>query len=467
MTERRWLWVMIGVYAAVFGLMTGLRHYNFETQTWDLAAFVQSFWNASEGRGLVNNLEQVHNHLGLHFSPGLYLLMPAYAVFPSPYFLLFAQTLALALGAWPLFLLAKRIWPKGSWPLTLAGLYLLYPGLHWSNFYDFHEITLFVPLMLAALYFLDIRRWGWMIFFLMLAASMKEDAILAVMFVGLYLIIKKHWKIGLPIAVVSLVYFLIALKVFMPALGGGALRLDRYEHLGATPTEVVKNIATNPLLLGRTVLTSPKASYLFWTFLPVGFLPLASWPTLALLLPGIPENLLTNYHFQFSGMYHYDSVLIPAIFVGLIFGLKKVLSKWSNKEKIIRWTLISLALVSFLARSPLGLTSFPAHYFSDTPQKEAYRNLVRLTPPGVSVAANTNLVPHLSHRENVHALNSEPAPADFVIIDATDPFGFSDQAAFQAYVDSYLKTGRYKAQTFEDRYILIMKEGLSLVPETQ
>lgn len=463
MADRQWLWIMIGAYVVIFGLMTGLRHYNFDTQTWDLAAFAQSFWNASEGRGLVNNLEQVRNHLGLHFSPGLYLLVPGYVIFQSPYYLLLVQTLALALGAWPLFLLARRKL-EGRWPLLIAGMYLLYPALHWSNFYDFHEITFFVPLMLAALYFLEEKRWGWMTVFLALAASMKEDAILAVMFVGVYLMIKKHWKVGLPIAVIALVYFLLALKVFMPALGGGALRLDRYANLGATPTEVVKNVVTNPLLLGKTILTGPKASYIFWLFLPVGFLSLVSWPSLILLLPGIPENLLTKYQFQFSGLYHYDAILIPAIFVGAIFGLKKVLARWPKKDKAISWVLILLAMLSFFARSPIGLASFPVSYFTDTPKRAAYRNLIRLVPPGVSVAANTNLVPHLAHREYVWALNSETFPPDFIIIDGADSFGFENQKKFQEYLDNYLKTGIYKAQMFDNRYIVLMNNKFSLVP---
>ena len=74
---------MIIAYLVIFGVVTSLRHYSFQTQTWDLAAFDQSFWNAAHGRGLVNNLEQVHNHLGLHMSPLLFALVPGYALFNS------------------------------------------------------------------------------------------------------------------------------------------------------------------------------------------------------------------------------------------------------------------------------------------------------------------------------------------------------------------------------------------------
>ncbi len=476
--EMKILWGMIAVYVLVMGTVVCLRHYDFQTQTWDLAAFDQSFWNAAHGRGLVNNLEQVHNHLGLHFSPGLFLLVPGYALFPSPYYLLLMQTLALALGAWPLYLLAKRHL-RGRWPLIVAGAYLLYPSLQWANMYDFHEITFFVPLMLAALYFLE--KWlgwtpldrgrnltGWMSFlFLALAASMKEDAILAVLFVGVYLLIRKQWKIGLAVTLISLVYFILAVKVFMPALGGGVLRFDRYANFGTTPGEAVKNIFTKPLLIPRNIAQVPKLIYLAWLFAPIAFLPLASWQTLVLLLPGLPEDLLTNYQFQFSGLYHYDCILIPALFVGMIFGLEKILERWPRKERVFQWIVLSLAVGSFLLRAPLGVFSFPASYFTNNPQWTAYRELVNLVPDGVSVAANTNMVPHLTHRENVHALGLEPAPADFVLIDAADPFGFKTQEDFQHYLDGYAKSGLYHAQTFENRYIVVMSNKFKLAPQSQ
>ena len=161
LTDKRILLLVILVYFVIFGVLTSLRHYNFETQAWDLAAFVQTMWNTTQGRVMFNNLEQVSNHLGLQMSPWLFALVPGYAVFPTPYFLLIAQTLALALGAWPLYLLAQKVIGRKPLSLLLVFLYLLYPSLHWSNFYDFHEITFFIPLFLAAFYFAETRRWGW------------------------------------------------------------------------------------------------------------------------------------------------------------------------------------------------------------------------------------------------------------------------------------------------------------------
>lgn len=471
LSEKKILWGMILIYIAVFGLITALRHYNFQTQTWDLAAFVQSFWNAAHGRGLINSLEQVPNHLGLHFSPFLFLLVPGYVIFQSPYFLLFIQTVAIALGTLPLYFLARRVLNNLLLSRVIAMAYLLYPGLQWANIYDFHEITFFIPLFLSALYFIEVQKFGWAALFLTLSAGVKEDAILAVAFVGIFMLIKKSheekWftvnrKAGLAILAISVILFFFAVRIFMPALGGGVLRLDRYANLGETPAAAIENVIQNPGILIGTIFTKEKATYLFWLFLPVLFLPFFSWRSLILLLPGLPENLLTNYQFQFSGLYHYDSILIPGIFLGAIYGLKNFLEKWSNSEKYLKWVFVALVSWSFLLRGPLGIASFPVQYFQKNEQWEDYRKLVELVPPELSVAANTNLVPHLSHREFIYTVGIEKGFVNMVVIDAADLFPFKSKEEMQAYIDKYLDTGAYTATALKGRYVIILNNKYKL-----
>ncbi|MEK7192149.1 MAG: DUF2079 domain-containing protein, partial [Patescibacteria group bacterium] len=471
LTGSQIIWLMIAAYIAVFGLIASLRHYNFQTQTWDLTAFVQTFWNAAHGRGLVNNVEQVHNHLGLHMSPWLFLLAPGYALFQTPYYLLIIQTIAIALGALPLYFLAKRVLNNQLLSRVIAAAYLLYPGLQWANLYDFHEITFFVPLLLAAIYFSEARKWGWAALFFTLAASVKEDAILVVFFAGIYLLLKKSAladsrKTGIVIAVAALVYFILAVKVFMPAFGGGVLRFDRYANLGQSPLDIVKNAAANPLLIAGTALAAQKLIYLFWLFLPVAFLPLFSWRSLILLAPGLAENLLTNYKFQFSGLYHYDAILIPGIFVGVVYGAEFLLRNWPKKEKIIFWLLAASMSAGFLIRSPLGPAAFPKEYFQFNQTWEDYRKLAALVPDGLTVAAVTNLVPHLSHREHIYQLGNERFLVDIVLIDTNDLFGFGTAENLDSYIAKYMKTGMYNMEVFNNRYVILLHKKFSLTAKS-
>lgn len=464
---------MILAYFIFFSLFTSFRHYNFQTQAWDMAIFSQTLWNTIHGKIMFNSLEEIkgpYNHLAVHMRPFMFLLVPGYALFPSPYFLLIIQTLGLALGAWPIYLLAKKILPPGNWPLILTAGYLLYPPLHWVNTFDFHEIAFFIPLFLTALYFLETKRWGWMGLFLALAASTKEDAVLIVLFSGLYLILKPAtdgWrstqrKLGVAIILLSTFYFLLATKIIMPALGGGLLRLDRYAALGSTPSEIIGNLIRHPGLFVQTIFTQNKLEYLFWIFLPVSFLPIFSWQSLALIIPGILENTLTGFKSQFAGLYQYDAVIIGGIFIGAIYGLKKVLIRFPAQKILAERILIGAIALGFFFRSPINPLTFPTAIFKSNPQWKTFRTMTRLVPPAASVAAQTNLVPHLANREQIYLLGREPFPVDIALIDGADLTGFESETNFQTYADNYIRSGKYDFQTIEDRYFVIYKKELQL-----
>src|SRR3989344_651265 len=154
--ERQTIFIVfaaIFIYISVLGSVSVSRHYNFQTQAWDMGIFVQTFWNTAQGRIMQNSIEEVPNHFGVHMSPILFLLVPGFLIFPSAYYLLIIQTLALAFGALPLYLFAKKILQRKDFALLLAIGYLLYPSLHRVNLFDFHPISFFPPLLFAALYF--------------------------------------------------------------------------------------------------------------------------------------------------------------------------------------------------------------------------------------------------------------------------------------------------------------------------
>ncbi|OGZ55832.1 MAG: hypothetical protein A3J04_01415 [Candidatus Ryanbacteria bacterium RIFCSPLOWO2_02_FULL_47_14] len=469
--KEYFLWTIIALYVVVFGAFTSFRHYNFYTQTWDMGAFVQTMWNTTQGRIMFNNIEEIHNTLGVHMSPWLFALVPGYLLFQSPYYLLIVQTIALALGAIPAYLLAYHILRKKSYALAFATNYLLYPALHWINSYDFHPVSFAVPFLLGAFYFFEKRNLLWMTIFLALAASTREDIILVVLFFGFFVLAQnktdaplkatRERKIGATIALCAIVYFLLAIKVIMPSLGGGLLRLDRYAHLGSSFSEIATTAITNPALIAKTILAPEKILYFLWLFIPVAFLPFFSWRSLILVIPGLVENMLTTFPFQFTGLYQYDSVLVAGILYGAIRGAHTVISRWPRKRKVVLGIIISAMILGFTARSPLNPFFFPTFVFRSSPRADAFREIVKSVPDGTPLAANTNLIPHLSHREHAYMLGDEPPNIDLVIIDAQDPTGFASAEDFQSYVERYAQSEDYSVQIFRDRYFIFHRKGAS------
>ncbi len=335
------------------------------------------------------------------------------------------------------------------------------------NTYDFHAISFFIPLALAAFYFFEEERWALSALFFALAAGTKEDAALLTVSIGAFALIrayrekngaKKRFAAGL--LAVSALYFIAVSQFIMPAFGGGIVRLDRYSQLGDSLSGIATHLIGDPKLFFSTIFQAPKLMYIFWLLAPVAFLPLLSWSSIFLVVPGILENTLTNFPQQFSSLMQYDAIIIPGLFLGAIYGLAFV-TKRSPAIRSAAWkVLLSAVFIAFLMRSPVSPFAFPTQLFQSNAYWDSLRALAAEVPPGVSVSAITALVPHLSQREHIYMLGTEyDHPVDYFIIDSADPSGFGTLENLQNYVNQYLDSGNFTYEIFRDRFIILRRKG--------
>lgn len=470
-SPRATLAVLIGAYFVVIGSVVVLQHYQYKTQGWDLGIFNQLFWNTLHGRFMQTSVEDTPLHLGRHMSPGLLFLLPGYALFPSPYFLLIVQTIALALGAWPLYLLARRKLHDTRHSLLIAAAYLLYPSLHSINLYDFHEIAFLPPLLIAGWYFFETRTWGWMAACLILGASMREDAALMIGIAGLAMMFRfsredapgtrnTDRRAGLLVAACAFTWFAVSVLALMPALGGGLYNLDRYAELGDTSSEIFRTLLTRPDRVIATIASFPKFAYTILILAPVALLPLLSLRGLILILPGILENTLVNYPLQFSTIYHYDAVLVGGVFIGTVYGLAAVRMRRIGSPRLWSIALLILALTNFAVRSKLSPLQLPYTVRGDNQTREAWEALISRIPPGASVAANTHVVPHLANRPTLFRFGEEPYRTDVALVDTKNWVLFPSRAAFETHLARYLLTDDYRTDLIQRRYLLLIRKEL-------
>src|SRR5204863_8653182 len=156
--------------------------------------------------------------LALHFEPILLPLSLLYAFGSDPHILLVFQTLALAAGALPVFLLTRKYIPE--WPLLatlMAVVYLISPALLGLNIFDFHPVSLATPLLLYAVLALTYRRYGWFITACIFAAACKEDVPLTIaMFGSLVIWHYKLPRLGTALMLGGLCWSLLAFLVIIP-----------------------------------------------------------------------------------------------------------------------------------------------------------------------------------------------------------------------------------------------------------
>ena len=104
------LWLGAGAFAAGFGALSMLRQRAFETGRFDLGNMVQAVWFTAHGHPLrVTNLRgEQALRLGAHIDPVLMFFAPLWWIWPSPDLLLVGQSVAIALGAIPVYWLGRK-----------------------------------------------------------------------------------------------------------------------------------------------------------------------------------------------------------------------------------------------------------------------------------------------------------------------------------------------------------------------
>ena len=132
------------VYFAWMYTQSTLRYDTFKATAFDLGNMDQAIWNTLHGRWFQftnhgSNWYGIPIRLSQHVEPIIIPLSLLYLLHSDVHTLLAFQTLALALGSLPVFLLTRKFIP--DWPLVaplFALSYLLAPALIGLNMYDFH-----------------------------------------------------------------------------------------------------------------------------------------------------------------------------------------------------------------------------------------------------------------------------------------------------------------------------------------
>src|SRR5262245_45530365 len=174
---RGLLWTGVVAFAAAFSALSVLRHRAYNTGRFDLGNMVQAVWATAHGHPLrVTDLtgEQI-SRLGAHFDPILVVFAPFWRLWPSPDQLLVVQAVAVALGALPVYWLARKHLHDDRAALGFGLAYLLYPATQWLVLNEFHPVAFACPLLLFAIWYLDEDRLVPFAIFALLASTTKEE----------------------------------------------------------------------------------------------------------------------------------------------------------------------------------------------------------------------------------------------------------------------------------------------------
>jgi uncharacterized membrane protein len=424
---RPLLWAAMAAYAAGFAALSVLRHEAFETGRFDLGNMVQAVWSTAHGHLLqVTNLHGAQiSRLAAHVDPILIVFAPLWWIWPSPSLLLTAQALAVALGALPLFWLARKHTDSERAALGFSLAYLLFPATEWMTLNEFHPVALACPLLLFAIWYLDEDRLLPFACFAALAALTREEVPLVIAGLGIwYAIGRRRWLAGGTIAAAGVAASAIAIQVVIPHFHGAESSFyGRYDAVGGSAAGIVRKAFTDPGRLLSVAFDHRGTHYLLNLLLPMAGLALLSPLLLVALIPELALNLLSSVDAQSSIHYHYVAAEIPILFAAAAIGAGK-LGRWAGTAGTV--VVLTAILGNYwLGPIPLwrfvpGGQTFQAKSAHISRHDRIAARMLKLIPATAPVTATNSLGAHLSERKRIFSF-PYLGDATWVIVDERKP----------------------------------------------
>jgi len=512
------LWLLMLIYAVFFSAYSIQRHATFNTYAADLSYFDQPMWNTLHGHFLERTLgnRQVPRMTD-HMEPILVPMSLVYLLWNDVRAILILQTLALAVGALPVYWIARRVLSvKGvsaaprsrghqtEWlALAFVVAYLMFPALQAANLADFHADPFIVTPLLFAFWYATQRRYWPMWVWAAVAMLVKENLPTLTFMLGLYLLFDKdessrereefkdskgssrrwawltrrRWH-GLALMAVSLAWLYVAMFVIVGPVArqfygteGPVYLSNRYPELGGGLLGMLRVLLS---MLGEPA----RLGYLSGLLTSVGWLAVLAPEYLLLGLPVLVANTFSNFPGQYSGEQHYSAPLVPIFIIAAIYGarrLRLLVDRWWPPRASRRYSgaqLMGLVVGVWLLAWSLGYQIqrgwTPLARDFDWPQVTAHQRLLARfaaqIPPDAAVSTTPPLHPHLDHRRVIY-LFPIVADADYVLVDVS---GVTDMHPndVRTDVERLLASGQFRVVDAADGYILLAKgQGPAKIPD--
>ncbi len=479
---------MICAAIAIFLICSSLRHYMFQSTGYDLGIYDQVSYLISQAEAPISSILGFH-HLGNHGAWAVYPLGLLYKIYPSVYWLLIVQAIALSIGGWFTWGLARLIGLNEGLSVAMAAVYLLYPVVFNINLFDFHPEVMALPALLGAILAAKLRQIVWFCIAIIWVLGCKAVLSLTVLALGFWLLVfEKRRSYGLIAIALGMGWFIIVTQWMIPQFSGREVEgVWRYSYLGTSVTEILKNLILKPhLVLGRLISAS-TIDYLVKLTLPVIFW-LSPYALIAIIpaLPTLMINSLSDIPFQRSLAYQYSLPVIPFLLLAVIYSIKSQqwmlshfvrkisykIQRIGNKSAILRSVpkvkyIIIWSLIVFLIYGKYGRFWM---YIQNLDTWAATREAIAQIQPQTSVLTDNRLAPHLTHRRNLQLLSqvsSESNLTEFeqIVLNLRHPWPDTVDIGNQLF--QKLSGDPQFSMVYQKEDVIIFNRNLLLSPEVK
>ena len=403
-----------------------LMHAGLETVLWDFGFYDQVLWNTAHGHILISSIQGGVHVFSAHIKPMLVLLAPIYQVSNNTTLLFAITTLIISSSVGAVYLIAHNLTRSHITALVFALCAFFYLPLRNGINYPFHTQTLADPLILFGFYFI-LKRWSKSaLICLFLALMCKENIVLDILGIGLFLISKRE-KMGWSISAIALVWLASLIFIIEPHFKNPYAFWNKWGFYS--------HFFTPKLELWLRLLHPNPVAFLFLLFGPLLFLSFNCKGWYWLLGPSLAIRLLSAMEEFRMTTTHRSAGLNALVFISAAYGIASFLNhghklinpRWFYFIKSKNGLMVSLILAAVLFSGTPQLLSIDRYLMEAS--KPEYQRIVRILdsiPEQFSVLASESLCAHLAHRPFLYTflnvfknspLEEASKHPDFVITD--------------------------------------------------
>jgi uncharacterized membrane protein len=386
-------------YAILMSYYSTYKHMVFKSYALDLGHFDQSLWLISHGLYPYSSVVGTHI-LGDHSSLIIYPLSIIYWIISDVRAVLILQSIVIALGAIPIYLIGK-MHGKSFIGICVAALYLSHPATLNMNLFDFHPDALASTALLFALWGADRKHWSFVFVFCTVVLICKENFALTMAALGGWLIVNKHWSRGALLCIISVGWFFFTTGILSPHFNelGRSFQLSFYAQYGNSISEIASTLLLNPAIIVRILFQPDNVQYIVMLCLPFALLCFISPKLLLVAAPALVLNLLSSFEIQRTITSQYDAMTLPIIAVASLFSLIKLDTFLIKRRQLFTLCVLMMVIGAVYTQITIPLHFKDVHSPYTIKRARYYEYITSLIPPNANVSSQNMFQPHLSHRE--------------------------------------------------------------------
>lgn len=385
------------VFFCAFSTLAIVRHNNYQSFGYDLGINDQTVWRYAHFQLPLTTIDPFPNKIKLveHVEIVYALIAPFYWIWDTRQMFLLLQVGFVCSGALAMYMLARKRKLSRFISNVLIVSFLMFFGVQNALWTDVHSVAFGAAFIAWFLYFLDRQQIKLSLLFFFLAITAKENIALITLLISFVYFLKRRNKILLFFMGMSILYLLFIFKIYFPYI-------VKVDYLYQNRAGLLSNLS--PLSL---IDTQEKRDTILYSFASFGFLPLLTPMALVVVLGHFATYfMLASDLSGAQGIYgQYRIMLAPIMTWVTILTISRF--KSFNKWYVAIFLLASALFMQYMLHLPLSYVT--KSWFWTQPAAVATINTMRDTylPKTASVVAQNNIVPHISHRDQIYSLYPE------------------------------------------------------------